>query len=181
MSELSPEEKKKIYEEEKLRVEARAKAEDEAKSEKTKKGCLGCLAAVVIIAIIAIVIVLSGSDDQDTSGSGRPEFQQMPYSADQAEAYKQFFLGGWSDIVSQVEIKGSNPDRMTAEIWVDRAALARLSEEESQDFVIMAIHEWWIRGGYEVIFRDHRTDEIITRHLAEEGPRLLGALQQRRG
>ena len=62
--ELSPEDKKRIYEEEKARVEAQEKAKEEAKAKKTKQGCLVCLGLIVVIFIIALVGGLFKSGDK---------------------------------------------------------------------------------------------------------------------
>lgn len=52
MAELTPEEKQKIYEEEKARVAAQAKI----KQENQKKGCLGCLGIFAVIFVISLLI-----------------------------------------------------------------------------------------------------------------------------
>ncbi len=44
---LTPEERQKIYEEEKARAEARDKVAADKEADKTRKGCLGCLALVI--------------------------------------------------------------------------------------------------------------------------------------
>ena len=72
--ELSPEEKKRIYEEEKARFEAqdKVKKESEAKKKKeenknTKQGCIGCLTIIVIIFIIALASGWFKSSDKLTA------------------------------------------------------------------------------------------------------------------
>lgn len=65
--ELSPEDKKRIYEEEKARVEAQEKAKKEARAKKTKQGCLGCLALIAVIFIIALIVALFSSGDKKVS------------------------------------------------------------------------------------------------------------------
>ena len=67
--ELSPEEKKRIYEEEKTRVEAQEKAKEKSEAKKTKKGCLGCLGLIVVIFIIALVSGLFDSGDNTDKSS----------------------------------------------------------------------------------------------------------------
>ena len=52
MVELTPEEKQKIYEEEK----EKEKAKEKIKQEKTKKGCMGCLIVFLVIIVISIVL-----------------------------------------------------------------------------------------------------------------------------
>jgi len=51
MTELTPEKKKKIYEEEKARVKAQEKIKKEEETKKTKTGCLGLIGVIVFIAI----------------------------------------------------------------------------------------------------------------------------------
>ena len=58
--ELSPEEKDKIYKEEKARLEAQEKAKKELKEKKTKKGCLGCLGCFGAIIVFSIIILMAG-------------------------------------------------------------------------------------------------------------------------
>ena len=57
--ELSPEDKKRIYEEEKTRLEAQEKAKKESDAKKTRKGFLGCLGLMTVIFIIALFAGLS--------------------------------------------------------------------------------------------------------------------------
>lgn len=57
MTELTPEEKKKIYEEEKARLEAQEQVKKESEAKKSRKGCLG---AVGLIAFIAVMLWICG-------------------------------------------------------------------------------------------------------------------------
>lgn len=184
MTELSPENGRRLYEEETAGVDAREqieqegpRAKDEVKAKDMKKGTLGCL---VVIALIVVVVIVSRVSERSKEAS-LPEFQQMPYTQEQAEAYQRFFLEGWSDVVTDLRIEGPNSERMTAELWIKRRSLASLSQETREDFIVSAVHEWWIRSGYEVVIRDRRTSEVIAKHLAEDGPRLLKALRKDRG
>lgn len=52
MSELSPEEKKRIYEEEKTRLEAQEKLKKESEKKKTQTGCLGLIGLLIVIAVV---------------------------------------------------------------------------------------------------------------------------------
>jgi len=52
MSELSPEEKKKIYEEEKARLIAQEKIKKESEEKKKKEGCLGLIGLIIFIIIV---------------------------------------------------------------------------------------------------------------------------------
>lgn len=74
--ELSPEEKKRIYEEEKTRVEAQEEAKKEAKAKKTKQGCLGCLGLIVVIFIIALVGGLFKSGDKPSTPKTQEEIRK---------------------------------------------------------------------------------------------------------
>lgn len=50
--ELTPEERERIYAEEKLKKEAQEQLEKEKKAKNTKQGCFGCLGIIVIILIV---------------------------------------------------------------------------------------------------------------------------------
>jgi hypothetical protein len=63
--ELSPEEKKKIYEEEKVRVEAQKKAKDDIKGKETAQGCL----VLVVIVVLLSVFGFFNSDDETKKSS----------------------------------------------------------------------------------------------------------------
>lgn len=59
MAELSPEERERIYQEEKARNEAQGqlkKEEATAKSQKAQKGCLGCLGLTFVIFVVLYAI-----------------------------------------------------------------------------------------------------------------------------
>lgn len=72
MSELTPEEKKKIYEEEKARIEAQEKItkdKQEAASKKSNTGCLGIIGAVAIVVIIMWIGGVFKSEKKSTTPS----------------------------------------------------------------------------------------------------------------
>ncbi len=60
--ELSPEEKQRIYEEEKERDEAKQRID----REKQKKGCLGCLSVFLVLVIIVSVITAVGGSSSNS-------------------------------------------------------------------------------------------------------------------
>ena len=70
---LSPEEKKRIYEEEKVKLEAQEKAKKELETEKTKKACLGCLGMIAVIFVIALVAGLFKSGDKTKKSTPQPK------------------------------------------------------------------------------------------------------------
>jgi len=55
MTELTDEEKKKIYNEEKARLEVKEKVEKESKAKDTKTGCIGIIGLLVVIAIVMAI------------------------------------------------------------------------------------------------------------------------------
>lgn len=72
--ELSPEERRRIYEEEKARLEAQEQARKEIEAGKTKgkspsRTCLGVILFTIILAMIAVVLCVS-SDGKTTTESG---------------------------------------------------------------------------------------------------------------
>jgi len=61
---LSPEERERIYYEEKARMDA----QEEINAENTKKGCMGCLTVIGVIFAISLVISLfSGGSSRETT------------------------------------------------------------------------------------------------------------------
>ena len=66
--ELSPEEKKRIYEEEKTRVEAHEKARKEVEARKTRQGC-GCLFLILAVIIIIVSVALFRSGRKAEKGA----------------------------------------------------------------------------------------------------------------
>ena len=63
MTDLTPEQRQQIYEEEKARAEAQVKvaeekkeADEKASQAKIQKGCLGCLAAVILAPVVFIYL-----------------------------------------------------------------------------------------------------------------------------
>lgn len=90
---LSPEERKKIYEEEKFRLESKAKIEKENKDaekqdkkkkqdEQTKKGCLGCLSIFGVILLVSLTASFCSekSSNYSRSNSYSPSPSYKPYS-----------------------------------------------------------------------------------------------------
>jgi len=68
---LTPEEREKIYEEEKVRIEAQEKAKDDIEKKKRNKYGIGCIVFVAIMAIMVIIIVIAISGDE-TDQSSQP-------------------------------------------------------------------------------------------------------------
>jgi hypothetical protein len=66
MADMKPEEREKIFLEEKMRHEARKKLEIEEKNQKTKKGCLGCLGLIGFCLVVAFIIALSSKGDKNS-------------------------------------------------------------------------------------------------------------------
>lgn len=88
--EISPEEKKKIYEEEKAHLEAQEmvkKELQEERSEKRRKGCLGCFSVIVIIFLIAIIGSLS--DSSGSKSSSRSVTSKGGSTSSEARIYSQ--------------------------------------------------------------------------------------------
>lgn len=63
---MTPEEQKKIYEEEKERLKAQERLKKESKNKKAKKGCFGCLGIIGIATIIGLVFGLFTSENKET-------------------------------------------------------------------------------------------------------------------
>lgn len=83
MSELTPEERQKIFEEEKARKEAQDKLEAEAKAKDTKQKGIGCLVLIVLLVIIGVWIGSCDGGDQEP----RPEHDAIAaYSMSQVFA-----------------------------------------------------------------------------------------------
>lgn len=67
VTELTPEERQRIYEEEKARLEAQEQLKKE-QIQKTNKGCYGCLGVfVAVFAIILLISLVNGSGDKETA------------------------------------------------------------------------------------------------------------------
>ncbi|GAI75758.1 unnamed protein product, partial [marine sediment metagenome] len=66
---LTPEEREKIYEEEKVRIEAQEKAKDDIEKKKRKKYGIGCIVVVAIILIIVIAGIIGTSNDENEQSS----------------------------------------------------------------------------------------------------------------
>ena len=69
MPELSPEEKKKIYEEEKARLEAQEKLKKEQADKKKTKKTIGCLIFIILVVVAAFIIGNFMSSDSDETGT----------------------------------------------------------------------------------------------------------------
>jgi len=71
MSDLTPEEKKKIYEEEIFRIEAQEKIQKDKKAQQQKNVGIGCLAIIIIVAVIYFIAELrpkkSGTSSSESS------------------------------------------------------------------------------------------------------------------
>ncbi|MDT8901882.1 hypothetical protein [Anaeroselena agilis] len=65
--ELSPEEKQKIYLEEKARLDAQEQAKKEKNAATNKKGCFGCLGVIVIILIVGSLAGSCGDTKKTTT------------------------------------------------------------------------------------------------------------------
>lgn len=66
---LTPEEKRNIYEEEKARTEAQEKAKNEIKVQQNKKnlkwGCVGCLSIIIFSLFVGLIITLLTSNKEE--------------------------------------------------------------------------------------------------------------------
>jgi hypothetical protein len=69
MAELTPEERQKIYEEEKARLEARKHIEEQEESEKERKKTLGCLGVIGIIVFIFVIFYVANRNHSSVSHS----------------------------------------------------------------------------------------------------------------
>jgi hypothetical protein len=69
MPELTPEEKQRIYLEEKARLEAQEKLKEEKKKKDSKNAGMGCLAIIIIIAVIYVISTLSPSKSSNSEQS----------------------------------------------------------------------------------------------------------------
>ncbi len=96
--ELTPEEKQKIYEEEKARLEAQEQVKKEREKRKANRRGLGCL-GVILGALVLIVIGLLSEDPQSpettaTVASPKPLAAQRQVSGD-------YLKGGYAACVSE--------------------------------------------------------------------------------
>jgi hypothetical protein len=69
MAELTPEEKKKIYEEEKERLSAQEKVKAEKKKKETQSGCIGAIILIVLIVIGLQICGFFDSGNEEESGT----------------------------------------------------------------------------------------------------------------
>ena len=76
---LSDEERRRIYEEERVREEARDEIQQKAKKRKQAQGCLGCIGLAGIIAVIVLVVGIVGFLDEDIDST--PETTPVPEGA----------------------------------------------------------------------------------------------------
>jgi len=72
MSELSPEEKKKIFEEEKTRIEAQERVRKQIDKKKTKPATIGCLALIILIVLVVIINSLKPPSEQEPKAPPKP-------------------------------------------------------------------------------------------------------------
>lgn len=64
--ELSPEEKRRIYEAEKARLEAQEEARKQLQAKKRKRGCLGCFVLIAVVFVLfTLAVVYGGSISSD--------------------------------------------------------------------------------------------------------------------
>ncbi len=72
MSELTPEEKKKIFEEEKARIEAQEKIKKRIDKKKTKPATIGCSVLIILVALVAIINLLKPPSEQESKAPPEP-------------------------------------------------------------------------------------------------------------
>lgn len=166
--ELSPEEKKKIYEEEKAKAEA--KAEAEVKKKKTSKTALGCL-TFILIGVVAVIIFSLKLEKESkppapkTQQELRKEKIEKPDPNLQVE--RENFLDGLDNIHIGFKLpRSSGIDAVVGAAWYD------LSYEAKEKYASVAA-AWALCKYYEdqdfyvVRFRDYRTDkEVATLSLS---------------
>jgi len=122
MTELTPEEKRRIYDEEKARLEAQEKLKKEVDQKKSQKTAVGCL--VVIGIIVALWLIGKLSSNKSGSASA-PPVQEVQLNAAVRFDGSQFILTNndsfdWTNV--KIEINGGiirggyvlNTDRVTA-------------------------------------------------------------------
>jgi len=107
MSELTPEEKRKIYEEEKARLEAQAQIKKKMEKRKTKPATWGCL-ILIIFGIIWIIAVFSPSKKSE-SPSPPPPREEVDLNAQVLFTGTQFKITNknnfnWTDV--KLEVNG---------------------------------------------------------------------------
>ena len=115
---LSPEEKQRIYEEEKERDEAKQQIE----RDKYKKGCLGCLGLIVVIAMIVGIMPAVGGGSSDSSDKIDAWVMAQHFVEQQLKAPGTADYGGvWDgdyqssdDVVTEL-----GDDKFRVSAWVD--------------------------------------------------------------
>lgn len=93
--ELSPEERQRIYEEEKARREAQEKMKAEATAQNTKYGCIGCMGLLAIIIVIGALLPESKTTHESDDSI-------MAYIMAQNFIKKRLKAPGSADFPSQV-------------------------------------------------------------------------------
>jgi hypothetical protein len=78
MPELSPEERERIYQEEKARKEAQGRIKQEESAKAMKTGCLGCLGIIVLVVVIGAVASLFNSGDTTTRSTSNTTTNPAP-------------------------------------------------------------------------------------------------------
>lgn len=80
---LNENEKKRIEEEEEIRVEAREKAEKELKNKKQTQGCLGCLGVIILLVIASAAF--GGGTKKEQPANVTPTGQEQQKQAEETE------------------------------------------------------------------------------------------------
>ncbi|MHB8183365.1 MAG: hypothetical protein ACYDDN_06400 [Candidatus Desulforudaceae bacterium] len=90
MSELTPEERQRIYEEEKARQEAQEKINTEVQAKKNKKMGIGCL-VIVALTLLFVVAVSGGGGSDPANNTSAPAEPRPEHSAIEAYSMSQEF------------------------------------------------------------------------------------------
>jgi len=120
MSDLTPEEKRRIYEEEKARIEAEAKAKAAAQAEvKKKKTNKGCLIIILVFAVLYAIYYFLPKDK--TYRPSSPARQYSSYTKPSPSSHfiikvNKFSVGeyGYYEVVGEVTNTSSKPFHFVA-------------------------------------------------------------------